>query len=49
MFPREMRYLWTLLRARRKGLKIKREGVKDIAEDFTPFPRRARVPEDLET
>lgn len=33
---RAMRFAWTLLRARMKRLKVKRDYVKDIARDFVP-------------
>jgi hypothetical protein len=47
VFPREMRYIWTLLRARAKGLKVRSDGVEDVTGDFTPSLRRAL--EDLAT
>ena len=36
MFSQEMRCIWTLLRARRKGLEVRRDGVKDVTGDVTP-------------
>jgi len=48
-FPREMRYHWTLLRARWEGLKVGRDGVKDVAGHFVLSLRRERGLYDLVT
>ena len=42
-----MRYHWALLRARWKGLKVRRDDVMDVAGDLIPSLRRARVLEGL--
>jgi hypothetical protein len=47
VFPREMTYVWTLLQAHTKGLKVGSDGVKDIAGEFTPPLHRSL--EDLAT
>jgi hypothetical protein len=41
VFPREMTYIWTRLRACAKGLGVRSEGVKDVAGEFTPSLHRA--------
>jgi hypothetical protein len=35
MFPREMGYIWTLLQAHTKGLKVGSDGVKEVTREFT--------------
>ena len=49
LLSREMRCAWTLLRTRRKGLKVRHDGAKDVTGDFTPFLHRASALEDLVT
>jgi len=47
VLPREIRYVWKLLRARRKGLKVRGDDVKDVTRDLMISIHRAL--EDLAT
>ena len=43
MLLREMRYLWTRLQVRRRGLKVKGDGVKGVPETSLPPHRTPEV------